>query len=256
MKNEELIDLKGDLYIMFKGKKIIIFDMDGTLIDSIGVWNQVDMELIKQIGNIEELNEAVIQQQRDDKLKEFSKAENPYIEYCKFLNYKYGGNLTGEETLKKRYDIAEYYLKNEINYKEGVPELLNLLKKKNYTLVIASTTRRKNMDIYCNENINIKNKANIKDYFSKVYTREDAKEIKPNPEIYIKILQEFGAEKEKCLIFEDSLIGVDAANNAGIEVVAMYDKYSDLEIDEIKKKATYYFKNYNEVMQYLLKEDS
>lgn len=240
---------------MFQGKKIIIFDMDGTLIDSVGIWNQVDKELIKQIGNIEEINESDIQQQRDNKLKEFSKLESPYIEYCNFLNEKYGSNLTAEETHKKRYDIAQYYLKNEIDYKKDVPELLKLLKEKGYTLIIASTTRRKNMDIYSNENINIRNKANIKDYFSKVYTREDAKEIKPNPEIYNRILDELGVNKEQCLIFEDSLIGVEAANNVGIEVVAMYDKYSDLEKAEIEKKATYYLNNYNEVIQILLKEE-
>lgn len=240
---------------MFKGKQIIIFDMDGTLIDSIGAWNKIDMELIRELGGLEELNEIEIQKQRDNKLREFSKSENPYIEYCDFLSSKYDSGLTGEETLKKRYDIAQNYLKNEIDYKEDVPELLKLLKDKNYTLVIASTTRRKNMDIYCNENTNIISKANIKDYFSILYTREDAKEIKPNPEIYLRILNELKARKEQCLIFEDSLIGIEAASNAGIEVVAMYDKYSDIEREEINKKATYNFNNYREVIQTLLKEN-
>ena len=240
---------------MFRGKKVIIFDMDGTLIDSVGVWNKVDMELIKELGCLEELNEIEIQQQRDNKLREFSKSENPYIEYCQFLSSKYSSNLTGEETLKKRFDIAQNYLKNEIDYKDDVPELLKLLKEKNYTLVIASTTRRKNMDIYCNENIKIINKANIKDYFSIVYTREDAKEIKPNPEIYLRIVNELKVRKDECLIFEDSLIGIDAANNAGIESVAMYDKYSDMERDEIEKKATYSFNNYREVIQNLIKDN-
>ena len=154
---------------------------------------------------------------------------------------------------------SEFHLKrcNAI-LKRKYPNLITSLvavKEKNYTLVIASTTRRKNMDIYCNENINIINKANIKDYFSIVYTREDAKEIKPNPEIYLRIVNELKVRKDECLIFEDSLIGIDAANNAEIEAVAMYDKYSDMEREEIEKKATYSFNNYREVIQNLLKEN-
>lgn len=240
---------------MFKGKKVIIFDMDGTLIDSVGVWNKVDMELIKELGGLDELNELDIQQQRDKKLREYSKLENPYINYCHFLSLKYGNTLTGAEVLNIRYNIAQNYLKNEIDYKKGVPEFLKLLKERNYILVIASTTRRKNMDIYCIENNNIINKANLNDYFSIIYTREDAKEIKPNPEIYLRILNELNVKKEQCLVFEDSLIGIEDAKNAGIDVVAIYDKYSDLERAEIEKKSTYNFKSYDEVIQKLLKEN-
>ena len=240
---------------MFKGKKVIIFDMDGTLIDSLGMWNKVDIELIKELGGPEELGEFDIQQQRDNKLREYSKSENPFIGYCQFLSSKYNSDLTGEETFKKRYDIAQKYLENEIDYKDGAPELLKLLKEKNFTLVIASTTRRNNMNIYSQENANIINKANINDYFSLVYTMEDVQEIKPNPEIYFIIINELKVRKEQCLIFEDSLIGIEAANNAGIDVVAMYDKYSDREREEIEKRATYSLKNFEEAIQILLKEE-
>ncbi len=50
---------------MFTGKKVIIFDMDGTLIDSVGIWNQVDQELIAKLGCTESLEEKEIQKQRD-----------------------------------------------------------------------------------------------------------------------------------------------------------------------------------------------
>ena len=96
---------------MFKGKKVIIFDMDGTLIDSVGVWNKVDMELIKELGGLDELNELDIQQHRDKKLREYSKLENPYINYCHFLSLKYGNTLTGEEVLNTRYNYCSKLFK-------------------------------------------------------------------------------------------------------------------------------------------------
>lgn len=120
--------------------------MDGTLIDSVGVWNKVDIELIKKLGCKEKLNENKVQQQRDNKLREFSKTQNPYIAYCQFLSTKYGSNLNGKETFQKRYAIAQNYLRNEIDYKENVPEFLKLLKEKNYTLIIVSTKGDKVMN--------------------------------------------------------------------------------------------------------------
>lgn len=74
---------------MFEGKKVIIFDMDGTLIDSVGVWNEIDKNLIRKLGALEELDDKQIQKQRDTLLREFSKVENPYMEYCKCLAEKY-----------------------------------------------------------------------------------------------------------------------------------------------------------------------
>ncbi len=69
---------------MLEGKKVIIFDMDGTLIDSIGIWNEIDEELIKTIGN-GSIDNIDIGKQRDEKLKEYSKCEDAYLEYCGFL---------------------------------------------------------------------------------------------------------------------------------------------------------------------------
>ena len=69
---------------MLKNKKVIIFDLDGTLIDSIGIWNDIDEKLIKTIGDgtIDNIDIGI---QRDSKLKEFSKFDDAYLEYCGFL---------------------------------------------------------------------------------------------------------------------------------------------------------------------------
>ena len=144
---------------MLKGKKVVIFDMDGTLIDSAGIWDEIDIELIKQISTVvidfNELNR--IQEVRDGKLKEYSKSEDPYLEYCDYLKKKYKSNLTKQEIHDLRYKIAEDFLKYKIDYKENAENIIKKLKNSGYILAVASTTKRKNMEIYKNENKNIKN---------------------------------------------------------------------------------------------------
>lgn len=236
---------------MFKGKKVIIFDMDGTLIDSVGIWNEVDKNFIRKLGATEKLDESSLQKQRDTLLRTFSKAENPYLEYCKTLGEKYHSELSAEQILNLRYEVAQDYLKNKVDYKPHADEFIRKLKEENFVLAIASTTRRDNMRIYQTQNENILKKAAIDDYFSLVLTREDVKEMKPNPEVFLKVVEELKVKKEECLIFEDSLVGVEAAKNAGMEVVAMYDKYSDGEREEINKIANYRLAHYLEAIRML-----
>ena len=240
---------------MFRGKRVVIFDWDGTLVDSVGIWNEVDERLIREIrrdvGTAENVSEADVQRQRDEALRRLSREEDPYRAYCAFLGERYGSNLGAEEIHTRRYAIAQDYLQNVMDYKRDADVLLKRLRAAGLTLTIATATRRANLDIYRTRNPNIRRKANIDDTFALVYAREDAREMKPSPEIYLRVMNELGVRPDECLVFEDSLVGIEAARNAGMESVAVYDKYSDGEREQINRLSDYRINSYAELLREL-----
>lgn len=238
---------------MIRGKKVIIFDLDGTLIDSIGIWNAIDEELIKSIANCK-IDDIDIGKRRDQKLKEYSKYEDVYLEYCGFLKEEYNAKISKEEIKQLRYKIADRYLKEIIDYKPNAEKVLKYLKGKGFQLVIASSTNDHTIENYKKYNKNIINKANLEDIFSIIYSKGAVKQLKPNPAIHYKILKELQVKKEDCLIIEDSLIGVEAANSANIEVAVMYDKYSDYNREKINQLCQYQFKDFEEMLNDIKEE--
>ncbi len=238
---------------MLKNKKVIIFDMDGTLIDSIGIWNKTDETLIGKLTNNINIQIPNIQQIRDGILAE-CKSNDIYLEYCDFLRKEYNSYMSAEEILNLRWSISDDYIKNKIDYKPNADKLLHALKNMGYRLALATTTTNIQLNAYKHFNKNIKEKANIDEIFEVILSKEDVKEKKPSPEVHNKIMQILNVSPKECLIIEDSLIGVQAAKNAGIEVAVVYDKYSDSDRVEINKLAQYQFKDFDEILDYINQE--
>ena len=250
LSNRKKIIMKKLEELDLKTKKYIIFDMDGTLIDSIGIWNRTDQILIERYGNItKDLDD--IQVERHDFLHKNLDGDI-YLEFCKYLIDKYNFSIKDEHLLlKKRWEISQEILENEIDYKEDVVELIKKLKEVDFTLILATMSIKIQLDIYFKKNKRMLSQMNMLDVFDYIICQDDVKNKKPNPEIYKKILNRYNANPSECLVFEDSYTGVLASKNAGIEVVNIYDKYADVEREDINKETDYFINNYKEFIDYI-----
>lgn len=235
--------------LKLKNKKYIIFDMDGTLIDSIGVWNRTDQKLIEEYGGIS-IDLDVIQKQRDEFLNNNPKGDT-YLTYVEYLIKKYGLNINAEELLKVRWDISNKILEKEMDFKPGSVELIQKLKSIGFTVVLATMTTQVQLDIYSNKNKKMAEQMCINKDFDLIIRKEDVKHKKPHPEIYNKIVEYYHTTPNECLIFEDSYTGVLAANKAGIEVVNIYDKYADIDREKIDDITDYKIDSYDEFTDFV-----
>ena len=233
-------------------KKYIIFDLDGTLINSIGIWNKADQILISKYSKSNP-DMDTIQKERDDVIRNNAN-EDIYLEYCRYILKKYNLDCKDEyEILNERRKISNLMLEREVDFKPNAVKLISKLKKRGFTLVLATVTTRHQLNTYCNNNKNIYEKLNFNEVFDLIVSKEDVRCKKPNPEIYEKILSHYKTTPDKCLVFEDSYTGVLAAKNAKIEVINIFDQYSEHERENINKITDYFIKDYKEIIDYLEK---
>lgn len=214
---------------MLKNIKAVIFDLDGTLIDSMGIWKDIDIEYLGKHGL--ELPDDL---QKSIEGMSFSETASYFKE-----RFKLQASL--EEIKATWNEMARNKYANEILFKEGAKEFVYYLRKKGIKTGIATSN-----SIALVKEV-LKN-HDMENEFDSIHTACEVKRGKPAPDIYEFVANELNVRKEECLVFEDVIQGIMAGKNAGMKVCAVYDDFSKLVEEEKRELADYYIKNYCEIV--------
>ena len=190
---------------MIKG---IIFDMDGTIVDSL----PYHYEAWKIFFN-------------ENKVENFSEKLNEYKGggTLDLMRTVYGNQYSKKELKKMSEDKEKIFrkiYKGEIKQILGFKKFLDELKSKDIMVGLASNAIRKNVSMIINE-------LEIYDYFDSIICGDEVINGKPNPEMFNETIDRFNINKDECLIFEDSLEGVLAAKNSGVKVIGITSSSSN-----------------------------
>lgn len=186
-------------------KKLVIFDMDGVLIDTEKVSDLSWIDTFKHFRK--DVNE--------DLRHEFV-GKGPKHYFSILHDIASNDEEMNEMIVYQKEKYAEIMKVYGKNIKPGVQDLIEWLIANNIYVSVASSTKRKSAEASLKE-------VGLFEYFDYMLFGDDVIDSKPNPEIYIRTLEYFGMHKEEALIIEDSYYGVLAAKNAEIDVLWVKD---------------------------------
>ena len=205
--------------------KAFIFDMDGTMVDSIP-WHKKSYEALFEKLQLP-FSETFYKEQ-------IVGHKNSEI-FPKLFPDKESDEL--QKLIHEKESIFREIYRDHITEIEGLSKFLNKSHAKGMLLAIATTAPRENRTFYFE-----KLKLN-KSYFSAVVGDEEVIHGKPNPAIYFKVANKLSVQPEVCLVFEDSRSGIKAAKSAGMTVVGL----STNNMPDILKEADYVINNFLEI---------
>lgn len=215
---------------MFNQIKAVIFDLDGTLVDSMGLWRDIDIEFLNARG-IEYKDDL------QEKIEGMSFTETAV--FCKDY-YKLTESV---EELKEIWNqMAEDKYRYEVQLKPGVMEFLEELKRRGIKMGIA-TSNSKELIAAVNEAYHFDR------YISCVVTSCSVNRGKPAPDVYLEAARQLSVLPEECLVFEDIVKGIEAGKNAGMLVCAVEDSFSAEQRERKKAISDYYIESYDEIRQ-------
>lgn len=213
---------------MLHNKKAVIFDLDGSLVDSMWMWRDIDIEFLEERG-------MTLPDDFQYKIEGMS-----FTETAAYSKERFGLSESVEElkAIWNRMAIDKY--SNEVDFKPGAQHFLQYCKANKIRLGIATSNSRELVNA-------VSDALHLSDYIDVIVTSCEVKKGKPAPDVYLAAAERLRVAPKDCLVFEDVPAGIMAGKNANMTVCAVEDEFSAELTEEKKRLADYYIRDYKEV---------
>ena len=205
-----------------------IFDLVGTLLDSMGVWREIDYAFLGKRGievpmdYLEAITPLSFQAAAEYTISRFHLSDTP------------------SELIKEWKDMAAYAYSHTVGLKPGVKEYLRELKKRGVKIASA-TSSDENLFIPCLQH------NGIDGFFDAYVTVKEVRRGKGFPDVYLLAAERLGLKPEQCAVYEDILAGIEGAKMGGFYAVAVLDGNSDFLWERMKQKADRWIADFQEL---------
>lgn len=210
----------------FKGA---IFDMDGTMLDSMKLWEEIDIEFLSKRGF----------DVPDDYMSAI--AHLGAMDTALYTIDRFGLTDTPEELIDEWQKLAFEKYKT-IPEKEGIREYISYLKQNEIKIAVATATAPSLVTAALGG-------KSFYPMIDTIVTVDEVKRGKGFPDIYLKAAANLGLEPCECIVFEDILMGIQGAKAGGFKAIAIYDECSKNVKDELEKLADDYIYSFFEMME-------
>lgn len=207
-----------------------VFDLDGTLLDSMFIWDTIGEDYLRSLGKEprENLKET---------FKTFTLEQSAH-----YYREHYGVTLSVDAIIDGVNQMVENYYINVVPLKPGVADFLNKLDNYGVKMCIATVTNQHLVEAALS-------RLGVIEYFSGIFTCASVGHGKEEPHIYREALKHLQTVKAETIVFEDALYALKTAKADGFLTAAVYDSHEDNQA-ELKAMADCYIENYSDAKEF------
>lgn len=206
-----------------------IFDLDGTLLNSLDVWREIDIRFFakRNIPIPDEFFRAI--------------SSMNFQSAAEYVKSAFSLKESVNDIITEWFDDAYSFYSSKIELKDGAYEYLKALSEKGVKIALATASDKRLYEAALEHH-------DIRKFFDVFATTIETKRGKGYPDVYELACRRLGIDKDDCVVFEDIVEGIIGARNGGFKVCCVYDSHSQGYWETRTPPADYYIKSFMEII--------